>query len=335
MHKHVVPHNEMNLDIEKFPTHKKTIKSIERLKKLEWPKLKKSDNINDFVEKVQDLIQTEFEFLPNIFKFIEHKNFGLPIYRVRELNSFTNINLFSEHSYPPINLVGFGRCNFPNFPVFYCSDNPMISLLEVVRENNYKGKKYCISKWELKNPEEKLAFQTFIQTDLHPDNNFNFLKNEENEQLKEPLDERIDLDKQAGIVELTKYLQSIFINDNTYELSASLAHRTLYAKHNYATDVLIYPSKQSAYKGINMAIHPNFVDNNLIIKRFYIVELKNIDKSIGKFDITFSEYATIEKNVIMWKKLKPEDEKYKVLLMEDFKSVITPDFEWKFEHNTK
>jgi hypothetical protein len=321
----------MSLDIEKFPSHKEAIKSIERLKRLELPKFNKSENVEDFVKKVESLIQTEFEFLPNIFKFIEHKNFGLPFYRVRELNSFSNKDLFSEHSYPPINLVGFGRCNFPKFPVFYCSDNPMISLMEVVRENKFEGKKYCISKWELEKSDEKLAFQTFIQTDLHPENNFNVLKNGEKEQLKKPIDERIDLDKQAGIVELTKYLQNIFINDNSYELSASLAHRTLYAKHNFATDILIYPSKQSEYKGINMAIHPNFVDNNLKIQRFYIVELKNIDKSIGKFDITFSEYATIEKNVIMWKKLKPEDENYKNLLMEDFKSMITPDFEWKFD----
>jgi hypothetical protein len=321
----------MNLDIEKFPSHKETIKSIERLKKLEFPKFNKSDNVEDFVKEIEALIQTEFEFLPNIFKFIEHKNFGLPFYRVRELNSFNNKNLFSEHSYPPINLVGFGRCNFPKFPVFYCSDNPMISLMEVLRENNLEGKKYCISKWELKKSNEKLAFQTFIQTDLHPDNNFNVLKNKESEQLQKPIDERINLDKQAGIVELTKYLQNIFINDNSYELSATLAHRTLYARHNFATDILIYPSKQSNYKGINMAIHPNFVDNNLKVKRFYIVELKNINKSIGKFDITFSKYATIEKNVIIWKDLKPEDKDYKNFLMEDFKSMITPDFEWKYE----
>jgi len=320
----------MNLDLEKFPSYKDTIKYIERLKKLEWPKFEKSDNVDEFVKKVQAIIQTEFEFLPNIFKFIEHKNFNLPFYRVRELSSFNNIDLFSEHSYPPINLVGFGRCNFPKNPVFYCSNNPMISLIEVVRENNFKGKKYCISKWELIKSDDKLAFQTFLQTDLHPDNNFNLLKNGEIEQLNKPIDERLNLDKQAGIVELTKYLQNEFINDNNYALSASLAHRTLYAKHNFATDILMYPSKQSAYKGINMALHPNFVDNNLRIKRFYIVELENIDNTIGKFDITFSKYATIDKNVIMWKNIKPEDESYKSLLMDDFKSMITPDFKWKF-----
>ena len=84
------------------------------------------------------------------------------------------------------------------------------------------------------------------------------------------------------------------------------------------------------HKGINMALHPNFVDNNLRIKRFYIVELENIDITIGKFDITFSKYATIDKNVIMWENIKQDDESYKSLIMDDFKSIITPDFKWKF-----
>ncbi|MFZ3274115.1 MAG: RES domain-containing protein [Lutibacter sp.] len=240
------------------------------------------------------------------------------------------MDLFSEHSYPPINFVSFGRCNFPKYPVFYCSNNPMTALMEVVRENNYKDKKYCISKWEIIQSEDKLAFQTFLQTDLHSENDFNLLKKVETEQLNEPFKNKLDKERINGIIELLKFLQSTFIKDKDYSISASLAHRTLYAKHNFATDILLYPSIQTKYKGVNMAIHPNFVDNNLRLKRLYIVQLENIDINSGKFETTFSKYATIDKNVLMWKNLKDDNNEYKKILLEDFGSMMLPDFEWKF-----
>src|SRR5690606_8301052 len=115
----------------------------------------------------------------------------------------------------------------------------------------------------------------------------------------------------------------------SYALSASIAHRTLNAKHNLATDILMYPSIQTQYKGVNMAITPNFVDNMMRVQRFYIVELENYNPITGKFNITFSKYGDIEKNIIFWKNINTEDENYKEYVLSDFTRLIADNYELK------
>lgn len=325
----------MSENFKNFPKLEEVKASIERLKKVDWPKISDFKNADDFIKKVEKIIFNEFEILPNIFKLFKPSDFNLPIYRVREFNSFTNINQFSEHSYPPINLARFNRCNFPNRPVFYCSDNPITALMEVIRENDYKKRKFCISKWELIDSDKPFVFQTFLQTELHQDNNYGVLKNSEIEQLGQPFENKLDQDRKAGLAEYLKFLHSSFISDKSYVLSASIAHRTLNAKHNLATDILMYPSIQTQYKGVNMAITPNFVDNMMRVQRFYIVELENYNIQTGKFNITISKYGDIDKNIIFWKNLNPEDELYKNYLLSDFKSLMDENYEWKFNEIKK
>lgn len=325
----------MSENFDNFPKLEEAKASIERLEKVKWPKFEEFKKADDFLKKVEQIIFNEFEILPNIFKLFKTSDFTLPIFRVREVNSFTNINQFSEHSYPPINLTGFNRCNFPKSPVFYCSNNPMTALIEVVRDTDYKQRKFCISKWELIDSEQQFAFQTFLQTELHQENNFGILKDSEIEQLDQPFENKLGEDRKAGLVEYLKFLHSAFINDESYALSASIAHRTLNANHNLATDILMYPSIQTQYKGVNMAITPNFVDNMMRVQRFYIVELENYNPKTGKFNITFSKYGDIEKNIIFWKNINPKDEKYKEYVLSDFKGLMEDNYEWKFNEIKK
>lgn len=320
----------MSEDFENFPKLLEAKASVERLKKVNWPKISDFENSDDFTKKVEEIIFKEFEIIPNIFKLFKPSDFTLPIFRVREVNSFTNINQFSEHSYPPISLAGFNRCNFPNNPVFYCSDNPMTALIEVIRNNDYKGKRFCISKWELINSENPFVFQTFLQTELHQDNKYGVLKHSEIEQLDQPFENKLDKDRKDGLVEYMKFLHSAFISDKSYALSATIAHRTLNAKHNLATDILMYPSAQTQYKGVNMAITPNFVDNMMRVQRFYIVELNNYNNRTGRFNVKISKYGDIDKNIIFWKSLNPDDKIYKNYLISDFKSLIDENYKWEF-----
>ncbi|WP_422079760.1 RES domain-containing protein [Ulvibacterium sp.] len=320
----------MSENFEDFPTLDETKVAIERLKKVDWPRISDYKNADDFLKEVEGIFFQEFKILPNIFKLFKPEEFKLPIFRVREVNSFTNISQFSEHSYPPINLTGFNRCNFPKSPVFYCSDNPMTALMEVVRNTDYKQRKFCISKWELINSDEQFAFQTFLQTELHRDNYYGVLKNAEIDQLDEPFENKLDRERKAGLLEYLKFLHSVFISDESYALSASIAHRTLNAKHNLATDILMYPSIQTQYKGVNMAINPNFVDNMMRVQRFYIVELENYNIENGKFNVSISKYGDIKKNIIFWKNLNPEDRIYKNYMLTDFRSLLDDNFKWEF-----
>ncbi|NAY91404.1 RES domain-containing protein [Muricauda sp. JGD-17] len=321
----------MSENFENFPKLEEAKASIERLKKTIWPEISDFKNADDFLKEVEGIIFKEFEILPNIFKLFTPSDFTLPIFRVREVDSFTNMNLFSEYSYPPIKFTGFNRCNFPKSPVFYCSDNPMTALMEVVRNTDYKKRKFCVSKWELIDSDKQFVFQTFLQTELHQDNHYGVLRDAEIKQLDEPFEYELDSERKAGLVEYLKFLHSAFINDESYALSASIAHRTLNAKHSLATDILMYPSVQTQYKGVNMAINPNFVDNMMRVQRFYLVELENYNIETGKFNVTISKYGDINKNILFWKNIRPEDEVYKNYLLTDFKSLIDDNFQWKFD----
>jgi hypothetical protein len=325
----------MSINYENFPKIEEAKASIERLKMADWPKISDFKNAADFLEEVEGIIFKEFGIIPNFFKLLKPSDFTLPIFRIREIATFTNINLFSEHSYPPINLTGFNRCNFPKSPVFYCSDHPMTALMEVIRNTDFKKRKFCVSKWEIIDSGKQFVFQTFLQTKIHQDNHYGVLKDAEIEQIAKPFENKLDKEREDGLVEYLKFLHSAFINDRSYALSASIAHRSLYAKHNLATDILMYPSIQTLCKGVNMAISPNFVDNMMRVQRFYVLELDNYNIETGKFNVTISKYGDIDKNVIFWKNLNPEDEIYKSYLLTDFKSFINDNFEWKFNKMKK
>lgn len=307
--------------VKSCPTFEQSIESIEKLKNYCWPNFDDFSSTKEYLKKVQSVLFKEFEILPNLVKFLKPEQFSLPIFRVREVESFTNISLFSEHSYPPINLTSFGRCNFPKSPVFYCSNDPMTALLEVIRDSDYKNKKFCISRWEIVESKSEFVFQTFLQTELDEKNLFSKLKVAEIEQLKTPFENELNEDKNAGLTELLKFLHSSFINDKNYFLSASLAHRTLYAEHNFATDILLFPSVQTKFKGVNMAIHPNFVDNMMRVLRFYVLEIDNYNPENGRYNITFSKYGNVDKNVIIWS-TKMDDQLFKENIDTDFKNFI-------------
>ena len=142
-------------------------------------------------------------------------------------------------------------------------------------------------------------------------------------------------DKKEGLMEYLQFLDNSFISDCDYSLSASLAHLALYSDHNLTTDILMYPSVQTRYKGVNMAIHPNFVENNMKITRFYITELNNYNPENGMINVSFTKYADIEKNYINWSNIFPEDKKWNNFIKEDFGHYMNSDFNSTFELDKK
>jgi hypothetical protein len=314
------------MEFENYPSIVDVQQSILKLNKVGFPKFNEDIGVDKFAETVSKMLTAEFGILPNFLKPYMHKEFSLKFFRTREIDTISNINLIREHSYPPINLVRMGRCNFPKFPVFYCSDNPMTALIEVIKDNNGINKKFCVSKWELIESEEQLVFESFLQTNLPDENQYNFLKENLQRNINTPFiksfDKKLDKDKEEGILEYLKYLDTSFILDKDYSLSACLAYRSLYAEHNFRTDILLYPSVQSGKKGINMALNPNFVENSLKLTRLYVVEINNYNKVNDKMNIAFYKYAEVEKNVIMWTNVKPNDEHFNDLINQDFGNLL-------------
>lgn len=314
------------MEPEKFPTVSEVKKSIERLNQKEFPKYEQESDVEDYVKKVTDEIFNEFDPMLNVKQPMKCNSSFCDFYRVRPLDTFSNINLIREHSYPPLDLVGMGRCNFPKLPVFYCSNNIGTSLFEVVKNINDNSRKYCVSKWELIPSEEDLFFESFLQVPLPPENYFNILKDGFSKKLSRPFEQsyntELKKEQQEGMLEYFKYLDSCFIKDDDYSISATLAHRTLYAKHNLRTDILMYPSVQTKFTGVNFAIHPNFVENNMKLSRLYILNFEKHSTKEGLMNITFSKYAEVEKSVLIWKSINPKNEEHKKIIREDFGEMI-------------
>ncbi|MFT6443276.1 MAG: hypothetical protein ACJASM_002836 [Salibacteraceae bacterium] len=320
----------------KFPDSAQAKKAIERLNGIEWPNFTDQTQVVDFIKDFEKQYFKDLEALPNVFKFKKPSEFVLPLFRVREFDPIANKDLISEYSYPPSNIAKIGRCNFPKRPVFYCSNNPMVALLETIRDGEYKDKTFCISKWRINPSEQEFVLEHFLRSDLPEDNPFKILVDAERSQLREEFKEFWNDEIEHGFELIQEFLHKAFISDKNYGLSATLAHRTIFAPHNMATDILIYPSVQSRFKGVNMAISPNFSDQQMHAQRMYLVKVNNVDLDKDEFKLTFTKhYAVVEKNLILWKKITPENQEYRQFLLEDFQRYLGEDFDFVFNENNE
>jgi len=281
-----------------------------------------NDNVDDFVTNVSNLLTSELNVLPNVPQVDHVNNFGFKLYRVRELSSFSDRNSLDEYSYTPIGLTKtINRCNFPGHPVFYSSSQPMTALCEVVKNDNYEKRKYLISRWSTKNSTDRMLLEAFTHGNLPAESILNALKDGIQNRIPEIFEHQLTEDQVAGLKLYLEFLSDSFINDNDYSLSASLAHRRLYAKpvkNNPKTDILLYPSVQTRYMGINMAIHPNFVDKYIFPDRFFEVEIDAHSKETGEINVSFSQYGEVDKNSVKWTGITPEDIGYRNFIREDF-----------------
>jgi len=314
----------------KFPTCKDAENAIRNFEKIVWPKFKTIDDISKVIKEFDRIYFSDLQELTNVVKIKKTKDFKIPLFRVREFDSIQNKNRISEFSYPPEHITRIGRCNFPNKPVFYCSDNPMVALLETIRDGEFKSKRFCISKWAIHSTEQDFILENFLRTNLPNDNIYQILVDSEKKHLKEEFKNIWNNDIEEGFNKIQGFFHTAFINDANYGLSATLAHRTLFAPHNFSTDILIYPSVQSRYNGINMAINPNFVDQQMYAEHFYIVEIDSIDVETQEFNMRFVEYGSMENNSIVWRHLREDDTVYKKRMFSDFKNYLGDDFEFKF-----
>mgnify|MGYP003576219483 CR=1 FL=1 len=321
-HRNKLLHIIKNLTLKSVPTQKKVQAGIKKLENIEWPKFHDGQNIDEFIEHVEKTISSEIGLFPNAFMPLEPRHFTFGIFRARPVDNFNNMNLFAEHSYPPPHVTKIGRCNFPKYPVFYGSNNPITALVEAIQSGDFKGRKYCISSWEIIKSSDKFFLENFLHAPLHERNFFSQLADMQIAKLNQTFENKLTKNQELGLKEYFKFIDNQFIEDKSYSLSASLAHRRIYGKHNYCTDILIYPSVQTKLQGVNFAINPNFVDNHMKVKRFYILELDSYDSEKGLVKVTIHKYGEILKNTIFWKNLEDGDETYRKFMTEDFKGFI-------------
>ena len=163
------------------------------------------------------------------------------------------------------------------------------------------------------------------------DSDYKEFQDEQRKRVNIPFQNNLTDDQCDGLLKLLQFLDESFINDNDYALSASLAHRTFYAPHNLKTDILLYPSIQSRFIGFNFAVHPNFVDNEMRVERFYIMDLISYNPETRKINVSILNYDEVKKNVGQWKNVDPNDDNYLRIVKEDFGDLLESDDDFIFE----
>jgi len=294
--------------------------AMQKMLQIELPIFDGNITVDKYIAQITKTIKDEFGFLPHVCRPMKQNTFNLPIYRVREVESISNIDLFSEHSYPPSNLVGMGRCNFPNYPVFYAATDPSVAILEVLRSTP-SSKEYCISIWDVSQTNDDFIFQSFLNVLLPKENVFAVIHKDMKSKLNQNIfNGNLSENQQDALDRCLTYLDSQFILDESYSISATLAHRCLYMDYSLRTDILMYPSVQSKMKGVNLAIAPNFVDNNMQIKRLYNIKVNNFDLDKNTLNLDVLKIGIIQKNVILWHEFNMNNSEHAALIVEDFKN---------------
>lgn len=291
---------------------------IRSINKNAWPDYNSNEPVSKYIERITKILTEHFGIIPDIVQKISPGDFRFPLFRVRDLGNFSDMDLLSWHSYPPVKVSKLNRCNFPGFPVFYCSNNPMTALLEVVRLGNSSKRKFCLSTWKIRQGEDDFLVQPYLFGDLHKRNPFSVIKDSISNRLNESFNNSLSADQEDGIRLYLRFMADTFLNDENFSQSSFFAHRRLYAPHKLPTDILIYPSVQTQYKGINMAIHPNFVDTMLLPERFYIIEVDYISENFENLRANISKYGILQQRQIKWNQVMPNDKLYKKIIQKDF-----------------
>lgn len=216
-----------------------------------------------------------FFFTNNVIRYSGQPtnfDFAFPIYRVREWDDFElNRNTLQ---YPSKNdCKKIGRANIPYHPVFYGS----YSIDCAIKEINPKNK-YVLTTWEWK---EEFKINAHLLSTKDKDyqyslQQYNIMNNEDYERELIKLNKNISPGTMLGDMLDTMYAVSdLFLNEEDYFGSALIGFEELYrtrlTKKYPTTDLLIYPSVK-LNTGINLAIHPEIVDNYLELKKIEIFE---------------------------------------------------------------
>lgn len=306
-------------DFSVFPTYDIVKNGIKSLSKYKWPTYDKKYNTDQFIKNITDKLFEHFNVLPDLLYIHDGvKPLSINLFRARSFGTFQDISLISEYKCKPIQLTTeIQRCNFPLKPIFYCSNDAGTAIMEVIRHQPIDTeKKYLISKWRIIN-DFNIKVVPFLYSDLPAQNYYKLLGVKALSRIPDIFEQKLTNSQIKGLKLYFNYLATIFTTEN-YSLSASIAHRILYANHNFRADLFLYPSVQTDQRSINIAIHPNFVDVNMQLVRIYSLQVNSINYSTGEFKVVIDKYAEIEENIIMWKPVMPDDEKYKESIKKDF-----------------
>lgn len=209
--------------------------------KEKWDRHKIRRGPKQFIKSVNKFFLSHASILPHIIV----PNSTVPdllFYRVRTRSRHFNEQLIGEYSLPPSHVIkSYQRCNIPHHPVFYCSNDPRTAISETAYARSLNPTTPCyLSEWRMR-PNATANLTPFFFGNIDVGNPFYEFSQSNVVKVRELLPNR-PKEQVDGFLEVLKFLSKMFVYDNTYSISAFIAHSHLYAPHNLRTDIFLYPS---------------------------------------------------------------------------------------------
>ena len=222
------------------------------------------------------------------------------IYRTRpqkNINENEDMSSVSTFSYVPLEhnskkIPSIGRFNLDGQSIFYASISASTNLKEM-KDIIKEGDVVYISKWAFKENAKIRLYYIYPPEHLRPKTlQDSLLANVVDTHKVNPIIG--DFLKELGYILLennkedNKYLKTAHIANNIYKLN--------YQGISY--DAILYPSVQGHEYEFNLAIKPQYVDDNLVIQCVYEAIVKE-----NRVEIDCSHIGINEKNQIQWYEL--------------------------------
>lgn len=247
---------------ETFYTELSKFSSLEDLKD-SLKKLIQIDKSGLSQAEIKNLIFNHAIILPNHYSPLSKEIINkLTVFRVRAEKTIDltkeDLSLIRTYSYPNSSICqNNGRANIKYKTVFYCSDNQITALAE---SNLEVGDIAYLGVWKNYSDRE-VNYATYISTDI-PEKNVWYSKGIDIYKQSVDYAKKYTKDKFEHLAYLQKFFSDIFlIERKPYSLSSWIANNLLY-EYNMV-DFIVYPSFATKHYSCNLAIHPNYVENNL------------------------------------------------------------------------
>lgn len=282
-----------------FPSEAEIKEIIARLDSYKWPIYSSDNNPNEFALNILNKLRSEFGILPYLYRIFDPDKFTFKMFRARKYSEISDLGLISEFSYCPRNLVSdIGRCHFPKLPVFYCANDSLTSIIEILRDKNPFNQIYCLSSWGVNHSNYKINAVPFLG-DLPKESLYLILKKNYYTRINEHFDSKLNGDQVEAAKLFIDYFSNSFLSSN-YSLSASIAFGALYGEIDHRPQILMYQSYLNPKNGFNLAINPNFVDQHMYLKSILILDLKGFDKEQNRINFTPLSLGTPTGSYINW-----------------------------------
>jgi len=249
------------------------------------------------IEETINKIKNKLGPLPKIYRGTTSEMKFIRARKEKSIGENEDICTINPFTYPKNQSSKNLRANIKDKPVFYCSLSSVHTILKEIKSEI--NDIVYLSVW--KKPKGITIKKTlFLPTSLPSDNIYQPWIEEWVSEFKKGV---IEGDAESLLYAVEK-INELFLHDN-YELTSKIAHSSIY---DYAdlTDCIVYPSVAHNYKDLNIAIHPDYVDENLILTNLLKVRVTNVEKPNMQI-LKCGEYD-LKTKVITWSTPRSKEE---------------------------